>query len=37
VRIEMPAIGNLGFDYGYGFDKANGPSWQPHFTFGTFF
>ena len=37
VRIEMPAIGNLGFDYGYGFDRVNGPSWQPHFTFGTFF
>jgi outer membrane protein insertion porin family len=37
VRIEMPAIGNLGFDYGYGFDKEGGPAWEPHFTFGTFF
>ena len=37
VRIEMPAIGNLGFDYGYGFDKVGGPAWEPHFTFGTFF
>jgi outer membrane protein insertion porin family len=37
VRIEMPAVGNLGFDYGYGFDKVGGPGWEPHFTFGTFF
>jgi outer membrane protein insertion porin family len=37
VRIEMPAVGNLGFDYGYGFDKEGGPAWEPHFTFGTFF
>jgi hypothetical protein len=33
----MPAVGNLGFDYGYGFDKEGGPAWEPHFTFGTFF
>jgi outer membrane protein insertion porin family len=37
VRIDMPGVGNLGFDYGYGFDKEDGPGWQPHFTFGTFF
>jgi outer membrane protein insertion porin family len=36
VRIEMPGMGTLGFDYGYGFDKTN-PGWTPHFTFGTFF
>ena len=37
VRIEMPGLGNLGFDYGYGYDKVGGPGWEPHFTFGTFF
>lgn len=37
VRIEMPGLGNLGFDYGYGFDKVGGPAWEPHFTFGTMF
>jgi outer membrane protein insertion porin family len=37
IRIEMPALGNLGFDYGYGFDKEGGGSWEPHFTFGTMF
>jgi outer membrane protein insertion porin family len=37
IRIEMPALGNLGFDYGYGFDKEGGGGWQPHFTFGTMF
>ncbi len=36
VRIEMPGMGTLGFDYGYGFDKPS-PGWTPHFTFGTFF
>jgi outer membrane protein insertion porin family len=37
VRIDMPGVGTLGFDYGYGFDKIGGPAWEPHFTFGTFF
>jgi outer membrane protein insertion porin family len=37
VRVEMPALGNLGFDYGYGFDKVGGGAWEPHFTFGTMF
>jgi outer membrane protein insertion porin family len=37
LRIELPMIGNLGFDYGYGFDKERGPAWEPHFTFGTMF
>lgn len=37
IRIEMPGLGNLGFDYGYGFDKVGGPAWEPHFTFGTMF
>lgn len=37
IRLEIPGMGNLGFDYGYGFDKLGGPAWEPHFTFGTFF
>jgi len=37
IRLEMPGLGNLGFDYGYGYDKAGGPAWEPHFTFGTLF
>lgn len=37
IRLEIPGMGNLGFDYGYGFDKEDGPGWEPHFTFGTFF
>ena len=37
IRLEMPGIGNLGFDYGYGFDKRGGGAWEPHFAFGTFF
>jgi outer membrane protein insertion porin family len=37
VRLEVPGMGNLGFDYGYGYDKIGGPGWEPHFTFGTFF
>jgi outer membrane protein insertion porin family len=37
VRLEMPGLGNLGFDYGYGYDKVGGPAWEPHFTFGTMF
>lgn len=37
IRVEMPMLGTLGFDYGYGFDKIGGPAWEPHFTFGTFF
>jgi len=37
VRLEVPGMGNLGFDYGYGFDKEGGPGWEPHFAFGTFF
>jgi outer membrane protein insertion porin family len=37
VRVEVPMMGNIGFDYGYGFDKTGGPGWEPHFNFGTMF
>jgi outer membrane protein insertion porin family len=37
VRVEVPMMGTIGFDYGYGFDRAGGPSWEPHFNIGSFF
>ena len=37
IRVEVPMMGNVGFDYGYGFDRLGGPSWEPHFTIGNFF
>lgn len=29
-RVEVPMMGVIGFDLGYGFDRAN-PGWEPHF------
>jgi outer membrane protein insertion porin family len=37
IRVEVPMMGNIGFDYGYGFDRTGGPAWEPHFTIGNFF
>jgi len=37
IRVEVPMMGNIGFDYGYGFDKVGGPGWEPHFNIGTVF
>ncbi len=39
IRVEVPMMGTIGFDYGYGFDrdKVGGPSWEPHFNIGTMF
>lgn len=37
VRIDVPMVGQLGFDYGYGFDvteQEGGPGWQFHFQIG---
>ena len=36
VRIEIPMLGLIGFDFGYGFDKEN-PGWEPHFQLGRTF
>ncbi|MGH7724586.1 MAG: outer membrane protein assembly factor BamA [Candidatus Eiseniibacteriota bacterium] len=33
VRLEIPVLGNVGFDWAYGFDKVN-PGWKGHFLFG---
>ena len=37
IRIQMPMLGTIGFDYGYGFDKVGGPAWEPHLTLGAGF
>ena len=36
-RIEVPALGRVGFDVGYGFDREDGGSWQTHFQLGNTF
>ena len=36
VRVEIPILGNVGFDYAYGFDRLS-PGWKGHFLFGAFF
>lgn len=33
-RMEIPILGNIGFDYGYGFHRDDGPQWQGHFLMG---
>ena len=37
VRLEIPMLGLLGFDFGYGFDKEGGGAWEPHFQIGRTF
>jgi outer membrane protein insertion porin family len=34
IRMELPMLGILGFDYGYGYDKPGGGSWIPHLNLG---
>ena len=36
VRLEVPLVGRIGFDFGYGFDKPD-PGWETHFNFGSVF
>jgi len=36
IRLEIPMLGLIGFDLGYGFDKSR-PGWEPHFQLGTTF
>ncbi len=36
-RMEVPALGRVGFDVGYGFDREEGGSWQTHFQLGNTF
>jgi outer membrane protein insertion porin family len=37
MRIEIPLLGQIGFDYAYGFDRIGGPGWEPHFLIGNVF
>jgi len=34
IRMELPMLGVMGFDYGYGYDKVFGGSWVPHLNLG---
>jgi outer membrane protein insertion porin family len=36
VRLEIPMLGLIGFDFGYGFDRDT-PGWEPHFQLGRTF
>ncbi|MBI1799649.1 MAG: outer membrane protein assembly factor BamA [Candidatus Eisenbacteria bacterium] len=33
-RLEIPVLGNIGFDYGYGFNRDDRPKWVGHFLLG---
>ncbi|MCD4691134.1 outer membrane protein assembly factor, partial [bacterium] len=33
VRVEVPVLGNMGIDMGYGFDEDLGGDWQVHYRF----
>ena len=33
-RMEIPMLGNVGFDYGYGFNRDDGPRGKGHFLLG---
>ena len=37
VRLEIPALGRVGFDIGYGLDREDGARWEPHFQLGNTF
>jgi outer membrane protein insertion porin family len=37
IRMEIPALGRVGFDVGYGFDREEGGRWETHFQLGNTF
>ncbi len=37
VRLVIPGMGVIGFDFGHAFDGAERGEWRPHFQFGTTF
>jgi len=34
LRLEIPLLGNVGFDFGYGFNRDDGPRTKGHFLLG---
>jgi outer membrane protein insertion porin family len=34
IRVEVPVLGNIGIDMGYGFDEVEGGDWIVHYQFG---
>jgi outer membrane protein insertion porin family len=36
LRMEIPLLGNIGLDYGYGFNRDDGPRAKAHFLLGSF-
>jgi outer membrane protein insertion porin family len=37
LRLEIPMLGQVGFDYAFGFDRSEGAKWEPHFIMGRLF
>ena len=37
IRLEVPALGRVGLDLGYGLDREDGSRWEPHFQLGNTF
>jgi len=35
IRFQIPMLGQMGFDFGYGLDREGGGRWEPHFQIGT--
>ncbi len=36
-RINIPGVGTVGFDFGYGYNRPGNAGWKPHFQFGASF
>lgn len=36
-RINIPGVGTIGFDFGYGYNRPDKAKWKPHFQFGATF
>jgi outer membrane protein insertion porin family len=37
ARINIPGVGMIGLDIGYGYNRSDGAKWKPHFQFGATF
>ena len=36
-RVNIPGVGMIGLDIGYGYNRPDGAKWKPHFQFGATF